>query len=77
MPIKVENEPALIRDTHSKAIVNTDASGYLSYLSKKQKFREEKERIHRLEQDVNSLKQDLSQIKQILIGLVDTINTKK
>jgi DNA-binding ferritin-like protein len=77
MSIKVENEPNLIRDTHSKAIINVDPSGYNRYLLQKQKIKNEKEKIEKLEQNVSSLKQDISEIRNILSDLVHAINTKK
>lgn len=77
MSLKVENEPHLVRDVHSKAIINADHNGYISYMSKKQKFKEEREKVSRLEAEMSSVKNDVEEIKSMLSSLIEIINTKK
>jgi hypothetical protein len=64
--IKVKDHKDLIRDRHSKAIVNTDRQGYEAYLIKQKKA----QRIDLVEQKVSDLQDDIQDIKQLLQQLV-------
>ena len=48
---KVKDFPNLQRHNGTKAIVNTDSSGYAEYMQKRQSQLEEKQKIHQLEED--------------------------
>ena len=41
----VENEPNLVRDNYSKAIINTDITGYEEYMERKKRFLKKEEEI--------------------------------
>jgi hypothetical protein len=61
------NEPALVRDKDTNAIINIDNTGF-------ETFMKERERILRLDQvstEVTNLKQDMTQIKQMLQQLLN------
>jgi hypothetical protein len=57
MPLKVENEPALVRDEYSKAIINTDSSGYNNYVEQRGRLRQQQEKLDLLASEVSELKQ--------------------
>jgi hypothetical protein len=56
MPIKVKNELGLVRDEYSKAIINTDAHGYASYIAARDKKLQEQQQLDDLTSEVAELK---------------------
>ena len=64
--IKVKDHKNLVRDSHSRAIINTDKNGYMAYLKKKQKA----ERLEHVESKVYDMQNDIKDIKQMLQQLV-------
>jgi hypothetical protein len=64
--LKVKDHENLIRDPHSKAIINVDKQQYTAYLRKQQKA----ERLEHVESKVYDLQSDIKDIKQMLQQLV-------
>ncbi len=64
--VKVRDHDNLVRDPHSRAIINTDKTGYLAYLKKQQKA----ERLEHVESRVYDMQNDIKDIKQMLQQLV-------
>jgi len=63
----MDNETGgFIRDTYSKALINTDYDAYEQF----KRTREQSMRIKRLEEDMVSMKSNLSDIKNLLQELV-------
>jgi hypothetical protein len=66
------SDTALIRDIHSKAILNTDKAGLNDYLMKreiaKKQYAEQVQNKDRL----TKLEEDMSEIKNLLVQLVNT-----
>ena len=58
MHLKVKNEPSLVRDSMSKAIINTNEKELSAYKLRRDKDR----RVDRLENDVQEIKQMLRQL---------------
>ena len=54
--IPVEGENYLYRDSNSNAIINTNESGYQSYMAHKEFQRNEKERLDHLESEIGEIK---------------------
>ncbi len=69
--VPVKDHSNLYRDSSSKAIVNTDTTGYQAYVSNRDKLLSEKQRIDNVETKVEEIKSDLSDIKNLLTQLVD------
>jgi hypothetical protein len=74
MYYKVTDEPDLVRDSNSKAILNVNNDA----LNKYKKEKEEKLRIKKvldgyenLKEEIKSTKNDLSEIKQMLMQLME------
>jgi|TARA_B100001094_G_scaffold329943_1_gene393920 endonuclease IV len=63
---KVKEHPALLRDSRSKAILNTD----LMELNKMKKERESTITIQTLTQEVNVIKNEFQEIKTLLKQIV-------
>ena len=54
--IPVEGENYLFRDPETNAIINTNTSGYDSYVSRKKFQDNEKERLDNLESEIGEIK---------------------
>ena len=54
--IPVEGENYLYRDSTSNAIINTNQSGYESYISRKEFQENEKQRLDHLEAEIAEIK---------------------
>lgn len=62
MYLKVENEETLIRDSETKAILNTDRSALKRHDMRKVLVDREKRR----DAEINSLRQDITEIKDLI-----------
>lgn len=60
---RIDDEPDLVKDMDSKAILNTNYASYLEY-RKKQK----------MEYEIQHLKNDVGDIKQMLNSIVSMLN---
>ena len=59
--IPVEGENYLFRDTNSNAIINTNESGYESYMARKKFQENEHDRLNHLESEIKSLLKALAE----------------
>ena len=66
MAIVATEEKHLVRDTNSRAVINTDRNAYTMYRAK----REQDKKANDLVQDVNRLKEDIHEIKQMLHSII-------
>lgn len=66
---KVNGHPNLIRDTSTKAILNTNSTEYQNYVSLKKSKEIESKRIEDIELNMNILKNDINEIKQLVLKL--------
>jgi hypothetical protein len=67
--IKVKDRPDLVRDAHSKAILNKD----LNALNKYREERDFKMKLATVVEEHNDLKKDVSEIKDLLTKLLERI----
>lgn len=67
--MKVDGHNNLIRDVISNGIVNTDKSGYDSYVELRKLKNKEYKRIDQIESDLSSLKNDIADIKNLLLNI--------
>ena len=68
---QVEEERDLIRDMHSKAIINTNKSAYLAAVQRKKTFEMQKDGLRDATREINILKSEMHENKTLLIKLVD------
>ena len=66
---KVRENPELVRDMNSKAILNTNRSALESYKKKREKQQELKSAID----DINNMKQDINDLKTLMQRILDKI----
>ena len=73
---QVEEERDLIRDMHSKAIINTNKSAYLAAVQRKKTFEAQKDSLRDATREINILKSEMHEIKSLLVKLVDSMIQK-
>ena len=69
--IPVEGNSDLVRDPNTDQIINTNASAYQQYISRREQRKREKEKSLTVEEDLANLKSELSEIKSLLKELVN------
>ena len=69
--IPVEGNSDLVRDPNTDQIINTNASAYQQYITRRPKRKFEKEKALTVEQDLANLKSELGEIKSLLKELVN------
>ena len=67
----VEESKDLLRDMHSKAIINTNRSAYLAAVERANKVRKSKAELRDATREINILKSEMHVIKSLLIKLVE------
>jgi len=68
--LKVDGNDSLVRDTSSKAIINTNVKEYYSYVEKRNTILKQKEELDKQSQEITNLKKDMSEIKDMLSILI-------
>jgi hypothetical protein len=68
--LKVVGEEGLVRDTSTKAIINTNVKDYEVYLARKNASKSQKLEIERQAQELDCVKNELSEIKQMISLLI-------
>ncbi len=66
---KVKENPELIRDMESKAVLNTNRSALEAYRKKREKQQELKSAID----DINNMKQDINDLKTLMQRILEKI----
>ena len=66
MKLKVEGHPDLVRDSRSKAIINTNRNAMIEHAEKRQV----KVSIQSLSDEINEIREDFKEIKEMLKHMV-------
>jgi cell fate (sporulation/competence/biofilm development) regulator YmcA (YheA/YmcA/DUF963 family) len=66
---KVKENPELIRDMDSKAVLNTNLNALQAYKKKREKQQE----IQSAVEDINNLRQEVNDIKTLMQRILDKI----
>jgi hypothetical protein len=72
MYAKVIEHENLIRDMHSKAVLNTDKEGLQDYLRKRNVAKKQQEEQVETKNRLTKIEQDMSEIKNLLHTLVNS-----
>ncbi len=67
----VEDNPDLVKDMHSKAVINTNRSAYLAAIARKKTFESQKDGLRDATREINILKSEMHEIKSLLVKLVE------
>jgi hypothetical protein len=68
--LKVDGNDNLVRDTSSKAIINTNVKEYYSYVEKRNMMLKQKQQLDQHSQEITNLQKDMSEIKDMLSILI-------
>ena len=68
---QVEEERDLVRDMHSKAIINTNKTAYLAAVQRKKVLQQQKDELRDATREINTLKTELKEIKELLIKVTN------
>jgi hypothetical protein len=66
---KVKENPELIRDMNSKAVLNTNLTALQAYKKKREKQQE----IQSAVDDINNLRQEVNELKTLMQRILDKI----
>jgi hypothetical protein len=66
---KVKENPELVRDMNSKAVLNTNLTAMQAYKKKREKQQE----IQSAVDDINNLRQEVNELKTLMQRLLDKI----
>ena len=69
--IKVEEHPKLVRDSYSRAIINTDIHAYEAAIKRSRSVNQQKDTMRDAVRDINNLKSEMHEIKSLLLKLVE------
>ena len=67
----VEGHQDLIKDMHSKAVINTNRSAYLAAVQRKKNFLAQRDSLRDATREINILKSEMHEIKSLLVKLVE------
>ena len=68
--VKVKDQPNLMRDPVSNAILNDNQSDYDEYVARREAANKAKEKSSNMEEDLANLKGEINEIKSLLKELV-------
>jgi len=68
---QVEGYTNLLKDTHSKGVINTNKDAYFAAIARKKTFEMQKDGLRDATREINILKSEMHEIKTLLIKLVD------
>lgn len=66
MLLKVKDNEKLVRDSKSKAVINTSAEDYSAAVKRRESLQESKNQQKTLVEDINNLKEEVNDIKDLL-----------
>ena len=67
----VEDNKDLLRDMHSKAIINTNKNAYEAAVNRVRNTQKQKDELRDATREINILKSEMHEIKSLLIKLVE------
>lgn len=69
MYVKVKDNPNLVRDTRSQAVLNSDVDGLAAYKKK----REKQQQMESAANDINNMKQEINELKTLMQRILEKI----
>jgi len=68
--LKVEGHSNLIKETRTKAIINTSRSDYNIYMARVKQRNQQSDELRSAVKEINTLKAELREIKELVRGIV-------
>ena len=67
----VEQNRSYVKDTRTHAVVNSDRSAYLLYMSRVKSARQSEDNLKSAIREINILKTELKEIKELLVKVTN------
>ena len=67
--LKVEGHSNLIKETRTKAIINTNVSEYNIYMARLRQRNQQSDELRSAVKEINTLKAELREIKELVKGM--------
>ena len=67
---KVEGHENLVRDSETKAIINTNVTKYQLYMQRRENRKSQSDQIKSACREINNLKQELREIKNLIKEII-------
>ena len=67
----VEQNRSYVKDTRTHAVVNSDRSAYLLYMSRVKSARQSEDNLKSAVREINILKTELKEIKELLVKVTN------
>ena len=67
----VEQNRSYVKDTRTHAVVNSDKSAYLLYMSRVKSARQSEDNLKSAVREINILKTELKEIKELLVKVTN------
>ena len=71
--VKIHSEPGLMKDTVTKAVINTDITGFNNYISQRAQMEANKQKMWDYEKQIRSLTNEVGEIKDLLINILNRV----
>lgn len=71
MFLKVSGHEGLVRDSNSRAVLNTSSEEYNNYIQTRERAKQKNRIIEQQQEDIQQLKNDMSEIKSLLTKLLE------
>lgn len=71
MKLKVRDNPGLVRDSRTKAIISEDRDAYNAYMQERN-FRSQ---VQKVQGEVGQLKTELGEIKSLLVKILNNVSS--
>lgn len=68
--VKVEGHTDFVRDSSSKAIINTNNSEYIAHVNRKKMYELKKNEVQHHQEQIESLKNELLELKSMVTALI-------
>ncbi len=68
---QIEGEQDLVKDMHSKTVINTNKNAYLAAVQRKKVLLAQKDELRDATREINILKSEMHEIKNLLVKLVE------
>ena len=70
MKMIVEQNRSFVKDTDSKAVINSDRKAYITYMQRVRQKQKDNDRFRDVVREINNLKAEMYEIKELLLKVV-------
>jgi len=70
MKMIVEQNRSFVKDTDSKAVINSDRKAYIAYMQRIRQKQKYNDKLRDVVREINNLKAEMYEIKELLLKVV-------